>query len=462
MSKALEGVRILDLGHVQAAPTATQLLAWMGADVIKVELPGRGDITRGQLQDVKGADSLYFTMLNSNKRSITINLKTPGGKKILEELVRRSDIVVENFGPGVLDRQGFTWARFQELNPRIIYASIKGFGPGRYADFKAYENVAQCMGGAASTTGWDDGPPTVTGAQIGDSGTGMHLVAGILGALFQRERTGKGQRVEVAMTDAVLNLCRVKMRDQQRIMKGPLPEYPNKEFGDAVPRAGNASGGGQPGAALRCAPGGPNDYIYVIIQPPCWAPLMKIVGREELITDPDYATPPARLPHIPGMLRDHRTMDDDQDQERGHGGVERVRHTVRPDPVDEGHLRGQGALRARHAGRARPPDARALCPGRHADQPVGLAGRGGALAALGRAHRRGAGLARLRRGRDRQAARRRGRCNSPECPARGSGRSHRRAGEASRNHPHRRALMGFAALNPSTRCIGRHAVCIPS
>jgi formyl-CoA transferase len=299
MSKALEGVRILDLGHVQAAPTATQLLAWMGAEVIKVELPGRGDITRGQLRDVKGADSLYFTMLNSNKRSITINLKSPGGKKVMEELVRRCDIVVENFGPGVLDRQGFTWARIQELNPRAIYASIKGFGPGRYADFKAYENVAQCMGGGASTTGWEDGPPTVTGAQIGDSGTGVHLVAGILAALYQRERSGKGQRVEVAMVDSVLNLCRVKMRDQQRLAHGPLLEYPTKEFGDTVPRAGNASGGGQPGAALRCAPGGPNDYVYVIIQPPSWAPLMRIIGREELIEDLDYATPEARLPRIP-------------------------------------------------------------------------------------------------------------------------------------------------------------------
>src|SRR6202166_3913073 len=299
MSKALEGVRILDLGHVQAAPTATQLLAWMGADVIKVEMPGRGDITRGQLQDVKGADSLYFTMLNSNKRSITINLKSAGGKQILEGLVRRCDVVVENFGPGVLDRQGFTWAHFQELNPRVIYASIKGFGPGRYADFKAYENVAQCMGGAASTTGWEDGPPTVTGAQIGDSGTGGNWVAVILAALFQRERTGRGQRIEVAMTDAVLNLCRVKMRDQQRVTKGPMPEYPNKEFGDFVPRAGNASGGGQPGAALRCAPGGANDYVYVIIQPPCWQPLMKLAGREELIADPGFATPAARLPKIP-------------------------------------------------------------------------------------------------------------------------------------------------------------------
>ena len=299
MSKALEGVRILDMGHVQAAPTATQLLAWMGADVIKVEMPGRGDITRGQLRDVKGADSLYFTMLNSNKRSITLNLKSPAGKQVLEELIRKCDVMVENFGPGVLDRQGFTWERIQEINSRISYASIKGFGPGRYADFKAYENVAQCMGGAASTTGWEDGPPTVTGAQIGDSGTGVHLVAGILAALYQREKTGKGQRVEVAMTDAVLNLCRVKMRDQQRVMRGPLAEYPNKEFADFVPRAGNASGGGQPGAALRCAPGGPNDYVYVIIQPPCWAPLMKLCGREELITDPGFATPEARLPKIP-------------------------------------------------------------------------------------------------------------------------------------------------------------------
>src|SRR5579883_384873 len=298
MSKALDGIRILDMTHVQAGPTGTQLLAWMGADVIKIELPGRGDITRGQLQDVKGADSLYFTMLNSNKRSVTVNMKSPKGKAVLEQLVKRCDVVVDIFGPGVLDRAGFTWERFQELNPRIIYASIKGFGPGPYADCKAYENVAQCMGGAASTTGWEDGPPTVTGAQIGDSGTGVHCVVGILAALLQREKTGRGQRVEVAMTDAVLNLCRVKMRDQQRLMRGPLPEYPNKTFGDAVPRAGNASGGGQPGAALRCAPGGPNDYCYVIIQPQVWPALARIAGRTELIEHPDYATPEARLKHL--------------------------------------------------------------------------------------------------------------------------------------------------------------------
>src|SRR5947207_4275507 len=267
MSKALEGVRVLDLSHVQAGPTGTQLLAWMGADVIKVELPGRGDITRGQLRDVKGADSLYFTMLNSNKRSITVNMKSPKGKKVIEDLVKRCDVIVENFGPGVLDRAGFTWERFQELNPRISYASIKGFGPGRYADFKAYENVAQCMGGSASTTGWEDGPPTVTGAQIGDSGTGLHLVAGILAALQHRHRTGKGQLVEVAMMDSVMNLCRVKFRDHQRLTQGPLAEYsmPTEGLKD-TPRSGNDSGGGQLGNAIKCKPGGPNDYRYVVVQ----------------------------------------------------------------------------------------------------------------------------------------------------------------------------------------------------
>src|SRR6185503_15571775 len=309
MTKALEGVRILDMTHVQAGPTGTQLLAWMGADVIKVELPGRGDITRGQLQDVKGADSLYFTMLNSNKRSITVNLKSPKGKAVIEELVRRSDVVIENFGPGVLDRQGFTWERFQELNPRIIYASIKGFGPGPYQDCKAYENVAQCMGGAASTTGWEDGPPTVTGAQIGDSGTGLHLVAGILAALFQRETSGRGQRVTCAMQDAVLNLCRVKLRDQQRLAHGPLkeyPQYPNGTFGEAVPRAGNASGGGHPGWIVRCKgwESDPDAYIYVISQAQAFPALAKVIGHEDWLNDADYNTPEARLPRLGEIFKE--------------------------------------------------------------------------------------------------------------------------------------------------------------
>ncbi len=296
--KALDGIKVLDMTHVQAGPSCTQILAWLGADVIKVELPGRGDITREQLRDVPGVDSLYFTMLNCNKRSITLNTKSDEGKAIFVKLLEHCDVLVENFGPGALDRQGFTWERIRQINPRLSYASIKGFGAGTYADFKAYETVAQAMGGAMSTTGFPDGPPTSTGAQIGDSGSGIHMVAAILAALYQRTHSGRGQRIEVAMQDAVLNLCRVKMRDQQRLAHGPLGEYPNDTFGDYVPRSGNASGGGQPGAALRCSPGGENDYVYVIIQPPVWAPLAKLIGRPELVDDPAFATPAARLPHL--------------------------------------------------------------------------------------------------------------------------------------------------------------------
>ncbi|ANZ15402.1 formyl-CoA transferase [Streptomyces noursei] len=302
MSKALDGIRVLDMTHVQSGPSATQLLAWLGADVIKLESVG-GDITRRQLRDVPDADSLYFTMLNCNKRSITLNTKTPRGKELLTELIGRSDVLVENFGPGAVDRMGFTWERIQEINPRIVYASIKGFGEGPYTGFKAYEVVAQAMGGAMATTGFEDGPPLATGAQIGDSGTGVHCVAGILAALFQRTRTGRGQRVNVAMQHAVLNLCRVKLRDQQRLAHGPLTEYPNEGFGDEVPRSGNASGGGQPGWAVKCAPGGPNDYVYVIVQPVGWRPLSELIGRPELAEDPDWATPEARLPKLSKMFQ---------------------------------------------------------------------------------------------------------------------------------------------------------------
>jgi formyl-CoA transferase len=300
--KALDGIRVLDMTHVQAGPSCTQILAWLGADVIKVELPGRGDITRGQLRDLPDVDSLYFTMLNCNKRSITLNTKTPEGKAIFTKLIEHCDVLVENFGPGVLDRQGFTWEKIAAINPRLTYASIKGFGAGAFEDFKAYETVAQAMGGGMSTTGWEDGPPTSSGPQIGDSGSGIHMVAAILAALFQRTHTGRGQRVSVAMQDSVLNLIRVKMRDQQRLAHGPLREYPNKTFADFVPRSGNASGGGQPGSALKCAPGGPNDYVYVIIQPHVWAPLAHLMGRPELIDDPAFATPEARLPHLDEMF----------------------------------------------------------------------------------------------------------------------------------------------------------------
>jgi formyl-CoA transferase len=304
MSKALAGVRVLDFTHVQSGPTCTQLLAWFGADVIKVERTGEGDATRHQLRDIPGVDSLYFTMLNHNKRSITLDVKKPKGLAVLDALIRKCDVLVENFAPGALERMGITWEHVQALNPGMIVASVKGFGPGPYEGFKVYENVAQCAGGAASTTGFADGPPMITGAQIGDSGSGLHLALGIVAALFQRNSTGRGQRVLAPMQDAVLNLCRVKLRDQQRLERtGTMPEYPqypDGEFGEAVPRAGNASGGGQPGAILKCKgwETDPNAYIYFITQAAVWPSVCKVIGEEGWIDDEAYATPAARLKRL--------------------------------------------------------------------------------------------------------------------------------------------------------------------
>ena len=304
MSKALDGVRILDFTHVQSGPTCTQLLAWFGADVIKVERPGVGDATRGQLRDIPDVDSLYFTMLNHNKRSVTLNSKSDKGKEILTKLIEECDVMVENFAPGALDRMGFPWERIQEINPKMIYASVKGFGPGPYADCKVYENVAQCAGGSASTTGMLGEVPMVTGAQIGDSGTGLHLAFGIVTALYHREQSGRGQRVECAMQDGVLNLCRVKLRDQQRLAHGPLNEYSQFgegiPFGEATPRAGNDSGGGQPGRILKCKDWetDPDAYTYFITQAAVWKNVCDVIGKPEWKEDPDYATPNARLPRL--------------------------------------------------------------------------------------------------------------------------------------------------------------------
>jgi formyl-CoA transferase len=273
MSTPLDGIKIIDFTHVQAGPACTQLLAWFGADVIKIERPGSGDVTRSQLRDLPDQDALYFTMLNSNKKSLTLDTKTAEGKEVLERLIKESDVLVENFAPGAMDRMGFSWERIQELNPGLILASVKGFSDGHhYEDLKVYENVAQAAGGAASTTGFWDGPPMVSGAALGNSNTGMHLAIGILTALMHREKTGKGQKVSASMQDAVLNLTRVKLRDQQRLDKiGYLeeyPQYPHGKFSDVVPRGGNAGGGGQPGWVLKCKgwEDDPNAYIYFTIQ----------------------------------------------------------------------------------------------------------------------------------------------------------------------------------------------------
>src|SRR6202521_4787468 len=301
MELPLEGIKVIDFTGVQAGPVCGQFLAWYGADVVKIERIDGGDVTRRQLRDIPDVDALYFTMLNSNKRSITLNARTPEGKAIMEKLIRGADVLVENFAPGALDRMGFTWERIQELNPRIIFGSVKGFSEeSPYADLKVYENVAQCAGGAASTTGFWDGPPTISAAALGDSNTGMHLAIGILTALIDRAKTGKGQKVAVSMQDAVLNLCRVKLRDQERLENvGYLkeyPQYPNGQFGDAVPRGGNAGGGGQPGWVLKCKgwETDPNSYIYFTIQEQNWEGTCEVIGKPEWANDPAYASALAR------------------------------------------------------------------------------------------------------------------------------------------------------------------------
>ncbi len=284
MSRALTGIRVVDVTNNQAGPSCGQMLAWLGADVIKVEEPGKGDVARYSQRDKDKpeADALFYLAFNANKRSLTLNLKHARGAEVFRALLRSADVLLENFGPGAIERLGFGYDAVHGLNPRLVYASIKGFGTyGPYRDYKSYEPIAQAMGGAMSVTGFPDGPPTYTWPSIGDSGTGMHCVIGILAALMQRHQTGEGQRVEVSMQDAVVNLIRVSLRDHQR-------------FGRIMPRAGNQLGAGVPGTTYRCHPGGPNDYVFIFVQQQMWHPLLKAIGRSDLIGDPRYETGEAR------------------------------------------------------------------------------------------------------------------------------------------------------------------------
>ena len=359
MTKALTGVRILDFTHVQSGPTCTQLLAWFGADVIKVERPGVGDITRGQLQDIPNVDSLYFTMLNHNKRSITLDTKNPKGKEVLTALIKTCDVLVENFGPGVLDRMGFPWEKIQSINPKMIVASIKGFGPGPYEDCKVYENVAQCTGGAASTTGFRDGLPLVTGAQIGDSGTGLHLALGIVTALYQRTVTGKGQKVTAAMQDGVL---------ESGARQTARPAAPRPWSAEGIQPVRRRHPVRRRGAArrqrFRRRPARPHPQMQGLGDRSQRLHLFHHPGAglgEDLRRDRRARLEdPSRLRQAAGPavaaerdLRPHRAMDDDQDQVRGDGDPQQGRHPLRSDPVDEGTGRRPVAARHRHRGRSR-------------------------------------------------------------------------------------------------------------
>ncbi len=285
MSQALTGIRVVDVTNNQAGPSCGQMLAWLGADVIKVEEPDKGDPARHSLKDRADADSLFYLSFNSNKRSLTLNLKHPRGKDVFRTLLKTADVLLENFGPGVMERLGFGWPVLHALNTRLVSASIKGFGSyGPYKDYKAYEPIAQAMGGSMSVTGSPDGPPMYVWPSIGDSGTGMHCVIGILAALMQRHATGEGQQVEVSMQDAVVNLIRVSLRDHQRL-------------GHAMPRTGNQLGAGVPGTTYRCKPGGPNDYVFIFVQQQMWHPLLRAMGRDDLIGDARYETQDARWTH---------------------------------------------------------------------------------------------------------------------------------------------------------------------
>jgi formyl-CoA transferase len=282
MDTALSGIRIIDMTHNQAGPACAQILAFLGADVIKLEEPKGGDVARRNMRDIKDSDSLFFLLFNANKRSLTLNLKTEEGKRLFREVIAKSDVLLENFGPGALDRLGLGYDALAKINPRLIYATIKGFGTyGPYRDFKSYEPIAQAMGGAMSITGFPENPPTFVVPAIGDSGTGMHMAIGILAALQQRHATGRGQHVEVSMQDAVVNIIRVSLRDHQR-------------SGRPMPRRGNQMGQVVPSTVYPCAPGGPNDYVFINAQPQMWRTFTEAIGRPELAEDPRFASEAAR------------------------------------------------------------------------------------------------------------------------------------------------------------------------
>ena len=281
MSKALDGIRIIDMTHNQAGPACTQILAWLGADVIKLEEPGKGDVARTNMRD-QDSDSLFFLILNANKQSLTLNLKTEEGKELFKKVIETADVLVENFSPGALDRLGLGYKVLSKINKKLIYATIKGFGTyGPYSEFKSFEPIAQAMGGAMCATGFPENPPTYVWPAIGDSGTGMHMAIGILAALQQRNSSGKGQEVEVSMQDSVANIMRISLRDHQRL-------------GGVQERTGNQLGKNVPGSTYPCAPGGRNDYIYIFAQQQMWKAFANAIGRPDIIEDSRYATPESR------------------------------------------------------------------------------------------------------------------------------------------------------------------------
>jgi len=285
---ALSRIRVIDLTQFEAGPSCTQALAWLGADVIKIERPGTGEQGRNATADVPGLDSWAYLLLNANKRSVELDLAAPAGRDLLLRLLTEADVMVENFAPGTIERLGLDYESVRSVNPRLVYAQVKGFGPGSpYAGYLAFDPIAQATGGVLSLTGEPDGRPLKPGANFGDSGAGLHLVVGILAALLQRADTGLGQRVEVAMQETIVNFCRMAYSGQ--LMLGQVPG-----------RVGNGSqlARSAPSDTYPCAPGGYNDYCFIYTSRAGnrhWDRLLTAIGREDLIGDPRFASPELRI-----------------------------------------------------------------------------------------------------------------------------------------------------------------------
>jgi formyl-CoA transferase len=286
MAKALEGIRVLDLTQYEAGPSCTETLAWLGAEVIKIE-PPTGEPARRGLSERPDMDSVFFCLLNANKKGVTLNLKAERGRRMFEEMVKGADVVVENLGPGSMERLGFGHDALARINARIISASIKGFGSeGPYASYNSFEMIAQAMGGVMSLTGSPDGPPVRIEAGLGDTGAGLHAAIGILAAVVQRQMTGVGQRIEVAQQDAVVNLTRIHFRDHYL---GARP----------IPRRGNRSPAAAPSNVYRCRPFGPNDYVFVhVANAEMWKALTRVIGQPELGDDPRFADRSGRVAEV--------------------------------------------------------------------------------------------------------------------------------------------------------------------
>jgi len=288
----LSGVRIVDFTQFEAGPSCTEALAWMGADVVKIENPKLGDPGRRLRPGQPDHDPYYFHVFNANKKSITVNLKSPKGLALVKDMLRKADVCIENFAPGAIERLGLGYDVVKALNPGIIYAQVKGFGEGSpYEKNLAFDMIAQACGGTFSVTGDPNGPPTRPGISLGDTGTGMLMAITIASALYKRRETGEGHRLQVAMQDAIMHYMRINFATQGLTGKAA------QRGGSKVPGVNNAPMGLYP-----CAPGGPNDYVYIMTSranPDHWDRLLKLVGREDLIGDKRYATPADRVEREP-------------------------------------------------------------------------------------------------------------------------------------------------------------------